>query len=79
MKENLTFNQDPNDIMHIQTMVPLKDSNINITSCKTEKSPKDFYISSIKSELTTMKSILGKKDIINAMPLVLIAASNLNK
>ena len=62
MKENLTFNQDPNDIMRIQSMVPLKDSNKNITSCKTDKSPKEFYISSIKSELTTMKSILGKKE-----------------
>ena len=43
-------------------MVPLKDTNKNITSCKTEKSPKDFIISSIKSELTTMKSILEKKE-----------------
>ena len=48
--------------MRIQSIVPLKDTNKNITSCKTEKSPKDFIISSIKSELTTMKSILGKKE-----------------
>ena len=62
MKENLTFRPNSNDIMRIQSIVPLKDTNKNITSCKTEKSPKDFIISSIKSELTTMKSILGKKE-----------------
>ena len=43
-------------------MVPLKDTNKNITSCKTEKSPKDFINSSIKSELNSMKLILGKKE-----------------
>ena len=62
MQENLTFRANSNNIMRIQTMVPLKDSTKNITTCKTEKSPKDFIISSIKSELTTMKSILGKKE-----------------
>ena len=43
-------------------MLPIKDVDKNITSRKAEKSPKDFIISSIKSELTTMKSILGKKE-----------------
>ena len=62
MKENLTFKQDLNEIKSINSMMPLKDSNINLLSCKTEKLPKDLIISSIKPELTTMKSILGKKE-----------------
>ena len=44
MQENLTFKPDSNDILRIKSMVPLKDTNKNITSCKTEKSPKDFII-----------------------------------
>ena len=39
MQENLTFRPNSNDIMRIQSIVPLKDTNKNITSCKTEKSP----------------------------------------
>ena len=62
MKENLTFKQDLNEIKSINSMMPLKDSNINLLSCKTEKLPKDLIISSIKPELTTMKAILGKKE-----------------
>ena len=62
MKENLTFKQDLNEIKSINSMMPLKDSNINLLSCKTEKLPKDLIISSIKPELTTMKVILGKKE-----------------
>ena len=63
MKENLTINSNSQkDVGRIHSMKPLNDSNINLNYSKTEKTSKDFIISSIKSELTTMKSILGKKE-----------------